>query len=549
MADTIESGTAGEQKNPGTSSPAPIAVPRPHNASAAGHADSGNRGTEKQRKRNPVAIGIVVVAILVLGILGYRYWAFASVHASTDDAYLTTNVAQVTPQVAGTVQQILVNENERVKKGQLLAVLDDSTYKAAVAQAQANLYQAEAGAEGASVGVNLTQAQSSATVFGAHGGVQAARSSVATAQADVVRNEAALAAAGAGVSTAQSQVTVARASVAAARAALARAEQDVTAGRAKLATAQAGVQSAQSEITAAQANAARASADDRRYLILLREDVIAAQQYEAVHSAAIAAASQLSVAQQGLVQAKANVAQRGAELASALQEIQAAKATLAMKQADLSSAQSGVAAAKGNQGQAAAAVQAAQHMVQTYQAGVTQAAAQLQEADTAPEKVAVQRAAVATAKARIEQAKAALHTAEINLQRTRLYAPFDGRVSKKTAQLGEQVAPGQSLMALVPDNDLFVQANFKETQIEHMHPGQKVDIEVDTFPGITFKGVVQSISPGTGSTFTLLPPDNSTGNFTKVVQRVPVKVIFDPKQEHLEKLRAGLSASVTVSLR
>lgn len=549
MADTIEKEAAGD-KSPGTPRTAPVAVPRPHNQSAAGHSGvTVAQAPQPARKRNPGAILAIAVVLVVLGVMGYRYWAFATVHASTDDAYLTTNVAQVTPQVAGTVQSLLVSENERVKKGQLLAVLDDATYKAAVAQAQANLYQAEAGATGASVGVNLTQAQSNATVSGAHGGVAAAQSGVATAESDVLRNEAALAAAGAGISTAQSGVNAAIADVAAARAAVARTQQDVAAARAKLATAQAGVASAQSQITAAQANSVRASADDRRYLILLREDVVAAQQYQAVHSAAVAAASQLAVTQQGFLQARAEVAQRTAELVSAQQSVKAARATLAMKEAELSSARAGVIAAHGNVDQAAAAVQAAKYVVQTSQAGVTQAAAQLQEADTAPQKVAVQRAAVATAKARIAQAQAALHTAEINLQRTRIYAPFDGRVSKKTAQLGEQVAPGQSLMALVPDNDLFVQANFKETQIEDMHPGQKVDIEVDTFPDVTFKGVVQSISPGTGSTFTLLPPDNSTGNFTKVVQRVPVKVIFEPKQEQLEKLRAGLSANVTVSLR
>jgi membrane fusion protein (multidrug efflux system) len=142
-----------------------------------------------------------------------------------------------------------------------------------------------------------------------------------------------------------------------------------------------------------------------------------------------------------------------------------------------------------------------------------------------------------------------LENARIAWERTRIVAPVDGYVTRKTAQIGQQVAPGQSLMVVIPSNDLWVVANYKETQLQQVRPGQEAEIEIDTFPGHKFRGTVDSLSPNTGAAVALLPPDNATGNFTKVVQRVPVKVRFARGQQGLDLLRGGLSAVVNIRTR
>ena len=143
----------------------------------------------------------------------------------------------------------------------------------------------------------------------------------------------------------------------------------------------------------------------------------------------------------------------------------------------------------------------------------------------------------------------ALEMAERNLSFTRVVAPFDGVVGNKAAEVGNLVQPGTRLMALVPLNDSYVDANFKETQLADIKPGQKVDVAIDALDGRVVEGVVQSISPASGSEFSLLPPDNATGNFTKVVQRVAVRVAFPEEVLKEVTLRPGLSVVATVHTR
>ena len=142
-----------------------------------------------------------------------------------------------------------------------------------------------------------------------------------------------------------------------------------------------------------------------------------------------------------------------------------------------------------------------------------------------------------------------LAKAERDLSFTRVLAPFDGVVGNKAAQLGNFVMPGTRLMALVPVNDAYVDANFKETQLADVKPGQKVDVAIDAMGGKVIQGVVASISPASGSQFSLLPPDNATGNFTKVVQRVAVRVNFPEDVLKQVPLRPGLSVVATVHTR
>jgi len=155
-------------------------------------------------------------------------------------------------------------------------------------------------------------------------------------------------------------------------------------------------------------------------------------------------------------------------------------------------------------------------------------------------------AAKVTQASLVKQGEAVLDSARLNFGYTKIYAPTDGYVTKKSVEVGNQIQPGQPLMAVVPLNDIYVTANYKETQLEKVRPGQKVDITVDTYPGKVFKGKVDSIMAGTGSVFSLFPPENATGNYVKVVQRIPVKIVFDRDTDPQHVLRMGMSVEPTV---
>ena len=171
---------------------------------------------------------------------------------------------------------------------------------------------------------------------------------------------------------------------------------------------------------------------------------------------------------------------------------------------------------------------------------------QLQQAHTRPEQVALSSSEHAQAEAKVAQARAALDAAQLQLARTKIYAPVTGVVSQKTVQVGALVQPGTPLMALTQTDKLWVVANYKETELAHIRSGQRAEVVVDALDGQRFTGHVGSIAAGTGSTFALLPPDNASGNFTKVIQRVPVRILLDPGQAGLDRLRAGLSVEATI---
>jgi membrane fusion protein, multidrug efflux system len=152
-----------------------------------------------------------------------------------------------------------------------------------------------------------------------------------------------------------------------------------------------------------------------------------------------------------------------------------------------------------------------------------------------------------TASAQEKQAESQRQQAELQLSYTRIFAPFDGRITKKSVEPGNYVQPGQTLFSLVPP-EVWVIANFKETQLKRMKVGQSVSVQVDAIPGHTFKGHVESFQVGTGSRFTLLPPENATGNWVKVVQRIPVKIVFDEPVSNLERFWAGESVEPVVDL-
>jgi membrane fusion protein, multidrug efflux system len=181
--------------------------------------------------------------------------------------------------------------------------------------------------------------------------------------------------------------------------------------------------------------------------------------------------------------------------------------------------------------------------------GVGAARARLAQAQTGREQVEIVRARAASASAKAEMARAAVEQATLNLGYTELRAPVAGVVSRRSVEVGQIVQPGQPLLALVDLEDVWVTANFKENQLASIRPGQPVEVDVDAFGGRTYRGRVESIAAATGARFSLLPPENATGNFVKVVQRVPVKIVLEPGQDAERRLRPGLSVTSTVLTR
>jgi membrane fusion protein (multidrug efflux system) len=190
----------------------------------------------------------------------------------------------------------------------------------------------------------------------------------------------------------------------------------------------------------------------------------------------------------------------------------------------------------------------AQAQIAAAQAQVQEAQGRFAQANTAPQQVAVSEAQAQTASASIEQLQAAVAQAELELSYTKIYSPDTGRVTHKSVEEGALVQSGQPLMAIVP-GEVWVTANFKENQIGLMQPGQPVDIIVDAYPDKTFKGHVDSIQAGTGARFSLLPAENATGNYVKVVQRVPVKIVFDEPPDPRHMLAPGMSVEPEVKVR
>lgn len=321
--------------------------------------------------------------------------------------------------------------------------------------------------------------------------------SVDRAQADLAQAEAAARAAATGVpitSTATaSRLTTAQAGVGAAQAGQAAAEKEVPAAQAQLGSAEARLREAEAHSTLAQQNLARMKQ-------LISRDEVSRQQYDA-----------------------------------AVADANAAAATVAAARAAVAQAEQGVPVAESRVAQA--------------KAGLEQARAGVQAAGTAPEEVASTRAQAGSAQARVQQMRAALAQAQLNLQYTTIRAPEKGWISKRNVDVGQVVAAGQPLMALVLIEDIWVTANYKETQLKNIRLGQPATISVDAYGGREYRGRVDSIAPATGARFSLLPPENATGNYVKVVQRVPVKIVIERSQDPQRLLRPGMSVGATVLTR
>ena len=262
------------------------------------------------------------------------------------------------------------------------------------------------------------------------------------------------------------------------------------------------------------------------------------------HAGIQAAQQQLEAAKAQLVQAQANDFKAQNDLGRYKQLV--AKQEISEQQFDEATAASKASSAAVDAARATA--DAADHQVTQAKGRLVQAEANFRQANTAPKQLQISQAKAESAQAQVQRSKASLEQAELNLNYTKVIAPVNGIVSDRTVEVGQNVVPGQELMKVINLDDIWITANFKETQLRDMKPGQRVTIEVDA-NGRKYYGKVDSIAGASGSRFSLLPPENATGNYVKVVQRVPVKIVLDAGSNNNHTLRPGLSVTPKVWIR
>jgi membrane fusion protein, multidrug efflux system len=381
----------------------------------------------RSRKKKVLASAAVIV-FLGMSVWAIRYWLWSQAHEETDDAYVSGHVHPVSARISGTVETVLVDDNQHVERGQVLLRLDPRDYQVRLQQAQAALDVARRQAASAGTAVEFSSQSAAAKATEADGGVRSAQAAISAAEAAV-------------------------------------------------AEAAAGIPRAKAALSEAEANRRRAELDYQRYSDLVAKDQVSRQQFDHARAALDAAIAARNAAAEAIRQAEAR------------------------------------------------SVQARESVGRT-RAELVQAQGKALSARAAGTETDVHRRQHEAAVAAMEQAEAALEDAELQLTYTEVRSPVAGRVGKKGVEAGQRLQPGQPLLAIVED-DLWVVANYKETQLTRMKPGQQVEVTIDSFPERTFRGHVDSMSPGTGAQFALLPPDNATGNFTKIVQRVPVKILLD----------------------
>jgi membrane fusion protein, multidrug efflux system len=378
---------------------------------------------------------LILAAVAVVLVAGVWLWHYFGTYESTDDAQADVHLYPVSARVSGYVVRVNVEDNQWVEKGAVLVEIDPKDYEVAVAQAQANLVNAEATAQSLNITVPITKVNTSSQLKFAASGIE---------DAD------------AGVVAAERQVTAAHA-----------------------------------QVEAAEANDVKAQDDLHRYKLLVDKQEVAEQVYD-----------------QALAAAKSSTAS--------------------------------VAAAHANES-------AAQQFVNQARSRLAQADANHRYAETGPQQVSSTRARVRALIADVEQKRALLEQAQLNLQYTRILAPVSGEVNK-TVVVGMNVQDGQQLLTVVPLDEIWVTANFKETQLKRMQVGQRAEVHIDS-SGRTLKGHVDSIAGATGPLFSLLPPENATGNYVKIVQRIPVKIVLDPGENRDRRLRPGMNVVPDVYLK
>jgi membrane fusion protein (multidrug efflux system) len=308
----------------------------------------------------------------------------------------------------------------------------------------------------------------------------------------------------------------------------------------------------EARLAQAQANLAAASAQHRSAEINVKViQTTSGAGVDQAEAGVQAAERQVDEAHSRLEQARAQVAAAAAEATRAKADGERYERLLefrAVSRQERDNAVAGNSAAAANLDAARQAQQAAFDNLHRAESQLGEAKAHLASARVAPSQVAYSRSQVDTGAAEIAQAEAEVRQAKLNLSYTKIFAPESGRITRKSVEPGGYVQVGQTLFSIVPDR-LWVVANFKETQLRYMRPGQPATIKVDAYPDKVFKGHVDSIQAGSGAAFSLLPPENATGNYVKVVQRVPVKIVFDQPPDPNHPLGPGMSVEPEVKVR
>lgn len=459
-----------------------------------------------------------MVAIAVAA--GVLYWVASRGHVSTEDAQIAGDLVPITARVAGYVDSVEVVDGQDVSAGQLLVRLDRRDLASRVGQAAADENSVRAQAAAAAEQVSVVQRTAPAGEQGAGAGVAAARSAVAAAETQTAAAEAQAGSAEAGVESARSVV--------------AGAQSELRSAAAQVQSAEAGLAAAQADVTSAEAQAKRASADAERFRHLYASGAVSGQQLDAAEAAATSAEAALKAARD-----RADIGEAA---------VRQARARQAGSEAGLKQASAGLAAARAGAAQAGAGVRTAQTAVAQAQARLNQAISGHAATETTPQQIAISKQQSRAAGARVGQAAAALRAAQLQLSYTTITAPVSGRVAQKSVEPGQFVQPGQLLMAVVPLHNAWVVANFKETDVGRIQREQPAVVQVDAYPGRRFRGRVESISPASQAQFSLLPPQNATGNFIKVVQRIPVKIVFTDRIPKDVVLRPGQNVVATVYL-
>lgn len=471
-----------------------------------------------KRHTKPILISGVLVIIIVGAAI---YWLLGRGKESTDDAQINGHIVMVTARVSGHIRLITVDDTDRIEAGQLLAQLDPSDLLQALNKAKADLASQIAQTAAAGDQVSIVQHTAPSSFLQASAATEIAIQGEVSATTQLVSAEA--------------QVTSAQAAVKAAQDDIKSAQTDFQAASAQVKAAQAEVVIAQADVAAAKSNAQTQSKETERYLYMLQQGAVSRQQYENMANTNTSAQSALRSSQSRLQAAQVAVEQSISHREGARALLARANNRLTSSSAALTQAQSGVRAAN-------AALQQANFKTQ-------QAKAAEFGTQTVSQQIAAGESERKAAAARIAQSEAAVRAAELNLSYTSIYAAKNGEIVSRNVNPGQYVQPGQALMAIVPHRDVWVTANFKETQIENMKPGQRADIRVDTYGGKVFRGRIKAIGAASGEKLSLLPPENATGNFVKVVQRIPVRIVFDQSIPKDIIFRPGQNVVATVYTR
>jgi len=566
---------SGDQAAPGGQKAGGKRLGRKHPAGAG----SVERAAKPTPWKRIILIAAVVVALIIGVPWGLSWWRFNATHVSTDDAYVSGNLVNVSPVVSGTLQELKVDENTYVRRGDLIARLSDAGPRATLRQALANYRAAQSQIPQAERNLAYQKEASDAAVRRAEAalGSQLAKTrgaerqvtlTAGSTQNQIRQSESQLHAAEALSRQAAAQAQAADSSVESYQQAVITAIESQDNYRQQVTTAEKALAAAQGRVTGAQSEVDRTAKDEARYRVLYTQDAVAAQVYDNARAQARGAAAALATDQSLADEAASQIEQARAGLRQAASQVEQARKAVAQAQAQATAAhrgasaaaeqvevaRAGVGVARANGGQVA--VQRENLASTSEQTGESRA--DIATARAGEQQVAVRRKQIETYRLQAAQAKAALDNAQIALDDTLVYAPYDGTIVKKVSNTGASLSPGQTIVTMTQGDYVWVDANFKETQLKDVRPGEPAEVEIDALPGRIFKARVQSINRATGAATSLLPPDNATGNFTKVVQRVPVRLEFvaagdgdDPKYaraKDLANVRQGMSVVATVDV-